>query len=110
MNKIPMSRAAARLLSALLDRAGADRNRVLLSEVHSCDWQSLTLTGERHVILLRVAGPQSEPIIRALTDGIEDADFVVPGQIVADIAVMGEPLCAEVGSLSVSIEALTIAE
>jgi hypothetical protein len=42
--------------------------------------------------------------------GIDDAEFNIPGQIVADINVAGPPVRASDGSTSLSIEALTIAE
>jgi hypothetical protein len=42
--------------------------------------------------------------------GLEDADFVIPGQIVADISVFGEPKPCGDGSTELSLEALTIAE
>ena len=109
MNSIPMSRAASALLRALLDRAGTDRDRILLSEISSREWQSLTFTGERHVIRLRVVGAQPEITARLLTSGIEDAEFAIPGQIVADIASTDAVRDSE-GALVLTIEALTIAE
>jgi hypothetical protein len=45
-----------------------------------------------------------------MTTGLADADFVIPGQIVADITTIGEPKLAEDGATEVSLEALTIAE
>ena len=39
-----------------------------------------------------------------------DADFVIPGQIVADILVVGGPERTSDGSTELTIEALTIAE
>ena len=110
MNRLPMSRAAAQLLRALLGRAGAERDRILLTEIRSRDWRSLTLEGERHVIALRIAGPDPDRLLHILADGIEDAEFAIAGQIVADIAVAGPPIAALDGSLCVTIEALTIAE
>jgi hypothetical protein len=110
MNKLPMSRAASSLLRALLDRTKANHDRILLTEIQSCDWQSLTLTGERHVINLRVRGPDAGPVARSLTKGLEDAEFAISGQIVADIAATLDPLSKTDGSITLSIEALTIAE
>jgi hypothetical protein len=48
MMKLALSPAAAGLLRSLLGRAGVDRDRILLSEFRSTDWQSLTFMGERH--------------------------------------------------------------
>ena len=110
MMKLAMSRAASGLLRALIKRAGVDCDRILLSEFRSVDWHSLTMSGERHVVKLRVPGPNADSVVHALTWGIEDAEFAIPGQIVADIVALDPPVRAADKSLLVTIEALTIAE
>ena len=110
MMKLAMSAAAAGLLRALLGRAGVDRNRILLTEFRSSDWNSLTFTGERHEIMLRIPGPGALHVARLLVDGLEDAEFTIPGQIVADIALTRPPLDVGDGALTLEIEALTVAE
>lgn len=105
-----MSSAASGLLRALLDRAGDQRDRILLSEIRSLDWQSLTLAGERHLIRLRILGPDAERIVGGFINGIEDAEFSIPGHIVADIAVDGTPRRELDASVSLVIEALTVLE
>lgn len=110
MMKIPTSRAASALLRALIARAAVDNNRILLSDVRSTDWQSLTFTSERHMLNLRVLGPDAEAAVARLTGGIEDADFPMRGQFVADILVFGTPQARRDGSISLAIEALTVAE
>lgn len=110
MMKIAMSPAALALLRALITRAGVTRDRILLTEWTSVDWQSLTFVGERHQIGLRVSGPDSADVMARLTSGLEDAEFEIPGQIVADIAIIGEPGPTGDGSTTVNIEALTIAD
>lgn len=108
--KIAMSPAAAALVRALLARAGGDRNRILLREVRSVDWQSLTFIGERHRISLRVTGPEARAVACRMTEGIEDADFRIAGHFVADVVSVGEPLGDADGSVSVELEVLTVAE
>jgi hypothetical protein len=110
MNRIAMSAAASGVLRALIARARVPRDRILLTEVHSIDWQSLTFVGERHHFSLRITGPDSDAVIDRMCDGLEDAEFSVPDQIVADIAVLGQPVPASDGSTSLVIEALTVAE
>ena len=110
MNRPRLSPAATRLLRVILDRAGDERGRILLSIFASTDWQSLTLTGERHQFELRVPGGDSKIVVERMCNGLEDAEFSIPGLIVADIAVVGEPVRAIDGSTSVTIEALTIEE
>jgi hypothetical protein len=110
MMKIAMSRPASALLSALLGRTPKDRDRILLSEVRSVDWQSLTFVGERHCIELRIIGERSFELAERLTRGLADAEFAIPGHFVADIAVAGEPRPEPDGGVTLTIEALTIAE
>jgi len=110
MLKIAMSAAASSLLRAVIARAGVPRDRILLTELQSTDWQSLTLTGERHVFALRVSAPHSDAIVERMCAGLEDAEFSIPDLIVADIGVMDGPLRERDGSTSVTIETLTIEE
>ena len=41
---------------------------------------------------------------------MEDAEFDIPGQIVADVALAAQPVRNDDGSTSVKFEALTVAE
>lgn len=110
MIKIPMSVAAAGLLRALLARAKIGRDRILLTDLQSTEWQSLTFVGERHAFRFRIAGPAADEAVRNLTCGLRHAEFSIPGHIVADIALVGGPEPSSDGSLSLELEALTIAE
>lgn len=78
--------------------------------MQSTDWQSLTFVGERHQIRFRLAGPNAPDLLERLTAGLEDAEFQISGQILADIAVEGTPVHAADGSISLDLEALTIFE
>ena len=108
MNRIPMSSAAASLLRALIARARVPRERILLTDAHSIDWRSLTFAGERHQIELRVQGPDSHATVERMCAGLEEAEFSIPGIIVADIGVAGTPGRSIDGSISLTIEALTV--
>jgi len=110
MRTIAMSAAAAGLLRALLARAAVERDRILLTELRSTDWQSLTFIGERHRIQLRVSGPDAVDVAHRIATGIEDAEFRIAGHIVADILVAGPPRRDRDGSILVELEALTIVE
>ncbi len=110
MMKLAMSTAAAGLLRALLGRTGVDRNRILLSSFHSTDWNSLTFAGERHHMLLRIPDPGADAVAALLVEELEEAEFAIPGQIVADIG-LAKPLAKiDDGSVMIEIEALTVAE
>ena len=108
--KLAMSPAAAGLLRALLARTGVERDRILLSDFRSTDWRSLTFAGERHRIDLRVPGPGAAAVAKKLTHDLGEAEFAIPGQIVADIAVEGTMIEHPDGSISLTIEALTVEE
>ena len=109
MNRIPMSPAASALLRCLTGRARVVRDRILLSDVYSVDWRSLTFTGERHELELRIPGPDALLVVERMCGGLEDAEFSIPGIIVADIALAGTPSVAPDGSATITIEALTVA-
>ena len=110
MNRIAMSGAASGLLRALIGRARVDRDRILLTNISSIDWQSLTFSGERHRIELRIPGPTSAEIVERMCDRLEDADFSIAAILVADIGVAAGPRLSLDGSTSVTIEALTVAD
>ena len=110
MMKLAMSPAAAGLLRALISRAGVDRDRVLLTESRSVDWQSLTFVGERHEMELRLSGPNAAAVAVRTMDGLAEAEFVIPGHIVADIGLRHPAEQADDGSVTLRLEALTIAE
>lgn len=105
-----MSPAAAALLRALVARGRVERNRILLTDAHSTDWRSLTFTGERHHIALRVTGRDSGEIVGRMCADLEDAEFSIPGVLVADIGLVGAPTRAPDGATELMIEALTVAD
>jgi len=108
MLKIAMSPAASALLRILIARGGVERNRILLTAVHSTDWQSLTFNGERHHLALRVTGTDSGAAVDRMCEGLADAEFSIPGMLVADIGVVGTPRRAPDGATELIIEALTL--
>ena len=110
MKKLALSPAAAGLLRALVARAGINRDRILLAEFRSVDWQSLTFVGERHEMELRIPPPDAPALAARIADSLSDAEFAIPGQLVADIGMDRPPSHNRDGSVSLHIEALTIAE
>ena len=108
MIKMAIAPAASALLRALTGRARVSRDRILLTEVRTIEWRSLTFTGERHELHLRIPGPNSGDVVQSMCRGLADAEFSIPGHFVADIAVLGTPQQAVDGSTSLTIEALTI--
>lgn len=109
MMKWAMSAAAAGLLRGLLNRAGIERDRILLTTFRSTDWRSLTFEGERHMIGLRIPGPDADRVATRLLDGLEEAEIPIPGHALADIAVAKRRPNPD-SSVTVELEALTIAD
>ena len=109
MTRLNLSAPAAALLRALIIRAALPRDRVLLTQWDSVDWHSLTFVGERHTAILRLTGTDALCAAQRLSDGLPDAEFDLPGHIVADIAIAGMREDDD-GSVVVGIEALTIAD
>ena len=110
MMRMALSPAAAGLLRAVLRRAGVNRDRILLTEFRSTDWQSLTFMGEQHRIRMRVPSPDADALVASVVNGIGESEFAIPGHVVADIALEGEPERHTDGSIAFTIEALTVAE
>ena len=108
MMRLAMSPAASGLLRGLIRRGGCSRDRILLTEHRSVEWQSLTFLGERHQLVLRIAAPDAADIAGRITTGLDDAEFAICGHVVADIACEGEPHVETDGSVTLRIEALTI--
>ncbi|HEY8593172.1 MAG TPA: hypothetical protein VIL42_09970 [Sphingomicrobium sp.] len=110
MMRLAMSPAASALLRALVARAEVEPDRILLSMVESVDWQSLTFTGERHKLNLRIIGADSDRVADRICAGLGEAEIRVPGAILADIARVGEAATQPDGSTDLMIEALTVAD
>jgi hypothetical protein len=110
MMRIAMSSAAGALFRAFTARAGVSRDRILLTDVHSIDWQSLTFTGERHHFEIGIGGADSAAIAHRFCDGLEEAEFSIPGLLVADIRLIGSPKRKADGGTELMIEALTISD
>jgi hypothetical protein len=111
MNRLRMTSAASSLCRALLDRAGADKNRILLSAWVTIDWQSLTFNGERHRAGFVITGKDASALAARWTGGIGEAEFDLgPAGFVAEIALAGPPTVRDDGAIQVDIEALTIAD
>lgn len=110
MTRPPMSQAGAALLRALLARTHIERDRILLTDYRSTDWQSLTFVGERHEMRFRIKGPMANEAYREITGDLADSDVSLSKQILADIAVFEIPVRESDGSISFGVEALTIEE
>lgn len=109
MNKSVLSTAAAGVLRTLIFRSRVDRNRILLIDATSTDWQSLTFSGERHRLVVKISGPDSSIVADRLCNGLEDEELSLSGAIVVDIAVE-QRTNNEDGTTELVIGALTVAD
>ncbi len=104
-----MTQAASGLLRALVDRAGTNRNRILLSDWTTIDWHSLTFSGEKHRAGLVFSGSEAAARASEWAAGLEKAEFDLgPSAFLAEIAIVAPPQAREDGSVLLELEALTI--
>ena len=108
--RLGLSAGASGLLRGLIQRAELPRDRVLLTDWRSVDWQSLTFMGERHEITLRLTGDDARRAADRMCEGLADDEFSIPGHIVADVAMVGAPHENSDRSVTLNFEALTITE
>lgn len=90
------------LRRALLRRCAA----LDIESIASERWASVTFTGARHRIACRLGGERAIELAGAFCAGIGEAEFELPGHIVADIAVM--EMTADRSGVAILLEALTV--
>lgn len=73
-----------RLIRALLDMAGEGTE--LLSAA-TRPWASATFQGSRHEATLRFSGGKADGRASAMAMHVPEAEFAIPGHIVADVSV-----------------------
>ena len=108
MNRPRMTAYATALLRCLLNRAGEDRNRVLLVHWTTIDWHSLTLEGERHQASFVISGAGALAFAQLWLAGLADAEFELARGFVADIGVTMGPQVREDGAVEIELSALTL--
>ena len=98
--------AALALKRALRTDIGPFDGLVEVEMLHRRDWASITFTGERHRVRLRLEGDGAAASADAFLDGLGDREFDLPGHFVADIVLMRED--REDSGVTLVIEALTV--
>ena len=81
-----------------------------LEEVRSRSWASVTFSGARHELTLRLDGEGAEDAATAFLEGLDAAEFSLRGHILADIALVSEERTrsGEVPQVRLKLEALTV--
>lgn len=73
-----------RLMAALLDIADPGTD---IEEDSLTSWASATFIGARHALTMLLTGEDAASRAAALTQTLPEADFTIPGHLVADIAI-----------------------
>lgn len=97
-----MTDAHRSLTRALVARGGAGCR---ITAAEQWPWASLLFEGTRHLLTLAVPSAQEA----LFTAWIEEAEFALPGHLVADIAVI-DRVPQDDGMVAVRLEALTLVE
>ena len=104
----PARRPWARLLDALLTLAGGHAELVSHAET---PWASATFSGSRHRVRLCFTGNEAVAAAEHFIEAIPDHEFTLPGQLVADAAVIEASLeMLPVPVFAVEIELLLLAD
>lgn len=101
----PLSNDAGRaLVRGILNFINFD---TVVEEISSRDWASVTFTGARHELALRLDGESAAEAADRLCENLEAAEFHLRGHILADIALMAREATPD-GGVRLRLEALTV--
>ena len=102
---MPLSaeRALVRALTSAFAAAGAE---VIAESAQSRPWASVTFSGARHVVALRLAGPEARRAADIVLSDLCKREFPLAGHILIDIALEREKRDGE--GVQLVLEALTI--
>ena len=102
-----MSLPAATALTRALPVNFVNFSGLLAVEMlESRGWASVTFSGERQRLKLRLEGPDARAAADAFLDGLGEREFDLRDHILVDIACIGEAIEGE--ALVLTLEALTI--
>jgi hypothetical protein len=99
-------RAQAAILRAVAAMALPFGARVVIEELRARDWASLTLTGTRHELDIRLDGPAAAAALAAVSAQMPHENITIAGQLVAELLV--EPGTADDQGVVLTLLALVI--
>jgi hypothetical protein len=99
-----MTDAANGLARALC--AGLAGATPIVEAVESRTWASITFSGERHRIALRIEGGDGPAAADRFLDGLAEREFDLGGHLLADIAAVADERDGDV--IRLTLEALTV--
>jgi hypothetical protein len=80
---------------------------VSFEEIRSRSWASVTFTGARHEVALRMEGEGAGEVGDRFCANLSDAEFDLRGHILADISLIAHEALPE-GGVRIRFEALTV--
>lgn len=101
----PLNDPTCALLRAIRE-AFADFAGFMLEDIRSRSWASVTFSGARHELTLRLEGAGAEAVADRFLAGLDCAEFALGGHIMADIALVWQE--RRPGQVRVGLEALTV--
>lgn len=101
-------RAQAAILRHVAAIAAPLGARLVIEELRSRDWASLTLVGARHELDVRLDGPGAAAAMAAVAERLPGEAISISGQILAEAVV--EPGTADDEGVAMTICALVINE
>jgi hypothetical protein len=99
-------RAQAAILRAVAAIAMPFGARVVIEELRMRDWASLTLTGARHELDIRLDGPAAGQALQAVAAQLPHENITISGQLLAELLV--EPGTADDQGAALTLLALLI--
>lgn len=104
----PSDDAGTVLLQALAACFAGFAGAYRVEELVSRSWASVTFSGARHKVAFALHGPGAATAADAFLGVMREAEFALPGHILADLALVGEERSADGEHVQVRLEALTV--
>lgn len=102
-----MSGSAARALRRALKAEFRHFAGLIEIEIRNArEWASMTFTGERHNLAIRLEGRGASAVMARFRNGLEEREFELGGHILIDIAVSSSRDSGE--GAEIELEALTV--
>lgn len=99
-------RAQAAILRSVAALAMPFGARVVIEELRMRDWASLTLTGARHELDIRLDGPAAAAALAVVAARLPHETITIAGQLLAELLV--EPGTADDQGVALTLLALVI--
>lgn len=98
--------AASALLRAVRNAFAGFGGALVVEEMRSRRWASITFTGARHELRFRLEGRTADEEAERFVSSLEAAEFALRGHVLADIALVSQ--VREEGRAVIEVEALTV--